>query len=126
MHHQHAGQLSSGLRWTGQVPPDVFVALWRGYRRVLGLDTAVVLGDLLRPRVIRAEALPDGRGSHAAYRELFRAIQEFAAVDIAVNVTVKEVQQLLREIRGFLPVHVKGSFPRQRIPHHPAALSWPK
>jgi len=56
---------------------------------VPGLDTAVVFGDLLRPGVIRAQALPYRRCRHAAGRELFRAIQEFAASDIAVNVTVE-------------------------------------
>jgi hypothetical protein len=71
------------------------------------LISAVVFGDLLRPGVIRPEALPYRGSSQAADSVLFRSFQEVTAVDIAMHVTVKEVQQLLREIGGVLSFHVK-------------------
>ena len=81
--------------------------LRRGHGRRLGLDALVVLGDLLRPGVVGAEALPDRRGGQAADGELLRAIQEFAAVDVAVDILVEQVEQLLRVIGRFLSFHRK-------------------
>ena len=47
---------------------------WHGL--VLGLDPLVVFRHLLRPRVVRPEALEDRGGGQAADRELLGAIQE--------------------------------------------------
>ena len=87
----------------------LLVALGRGDGDVLGLDAAVVFGHLLRPGVIGTEALPDRGSGQAADGEFLRAIQECAAVDIAVHVAVKKVQQLLRKIGRFLSFHVELS-----------------
>ncbi len=72
---------------------------------ILGLDALVVFGDLLRPGVVGAQALPNGGGGHAADGELLGAIQEIAPGDIAVDVAVEEVQQFLRVIGCFLAFH---------------------
>src|SRR5581483_6981215 len=65
----------------------------------------VVLLDLLGPRVVRAQALPEGDRGQAADRELLRAIEELAPCDVAVLVLVEEVQQLLGIIGRLLPLH---------------------
>ncbi|MCZ2078233.1 MAG: hypothetical protein LC130_24950 [Bryobacterales bacterium] len=60
MNHQDAGQLARRFRRPHQTPAEAAVALWRVHRLVAGLAPPVVLGDLLRPRVI------GGRLSHNA------------------------------------------------------------
>src|SRR5438445_7881086 len=89
VHHQYTGKLACTRGGTNQVSAYAPIALWRRYGLVPGLDAAVVFGDLLRPGVTGAQALPYRRCRHAAGRELFRSIQEFTASDIAVNVTVE-------------------------------------
>ena len=51
-----------------------------------------------RPSIVRPEHLKERRRGHAADRELLRTIQEAAAVDPAMHVLIKQVDELLREI----------------------------
>src|SRR5207237_10539724 len=68
----------------------------------LGLDPLVVLGHLLRPGVIRTEAFKQRSNGHAANCEPLGAIEEGAAIDIAMHVLVEQIQQFLWVIGGFL------------------------
>src|SRR5437879_6301496 len=108
MHDQDRGQLTANVCRANQIPSDTAVALGRGHGGIFGLDSAVVFGNLLRPSVIRAKALPYCCRGYAADSELLRAIQEFAPFDIAVNVTVKQVQQFLREIGSSFSFHLRS------------------
>ena len=69
------------------------------------MDARVVLGNLLRPSVVGTEAFPNRGGGQAPDGELLSALEEGAAVDSAVNVTVEKVKQFLGEIAGFLALH---------------------
>ena len=64
------------------------------------------LGTCCGPGVIGAQALPDGGGGDAADGEFLGAVQEVAAVDVAVDVPVEQVEQFLREVRGFFAFHL--------------------
>ncbi len=103
--HQDSRQLSVRLRRPDQVPADAAIALRRRDGRVFRLDAGVVLRDLLGPGVVRAQAFPDGRSGHAADGEFLRALQEAPAVEFPVDVLVKQIQQFLRIIGGFLALH---------------------
>jgi hypothetical protein len=92
MHHQDARQLSTGARRTHQVPAYRSIALRRLNGGRLGLDPLVVFGDLLSPGVVWPETLKDGHRGKTADREFLSALQESAAVDVAVNVAVQQVQ----------------------------------
>jgi hypothetical protein len=108
VYHQYSGQLSISVRGTNEIPSDASVALWRRYGRIFRLDLLVVLGDLLCQSVIRPETFPDGHRRQAAYGILLCGIQEFTAAELAVNVTIKYVQQLLRKIGRFFLFNIKG------------------
>src|ERR1019366_8494652 len=102
---QDGGDLSRYLGGTNVIAANAAVAIRRRHGDVLGLEPLVVGRDLLRERVVGPEALPKSQGGYAADRELLRAIEECTAVDLAVNVTVEQVQQLLRIIRRFFSFH---------------------
>ncbi len=103
--HEDTRQFSRGLRRPNQISFDAAVAFRRRHGDVLGLDAAVVLGNLLRPGVIGTQALPDPHGRHAANREFLRAFQEIAALDFAVHIAVKQIQQLLRILARLPSLH---------------------
>src|SRR5690242_17603855 len=105
MYHQHRRQLSWGACRTGQIALYIPVSLWRVDRDVLRLDSRVGLGDLLGPCVIVPKAFPDRGSGHARRGEFLGAIEEAPAVDIAVDIKVEKVQQLLWVIRCFLSFH---------------------
>jgi hypothetical protein len=72
---------------------------------VANLDAFVIRRDLLRPGIVRRQALKDCHRGQSAGRELAKTIKEGTAVDVAVLVLVKQVQQLLRVIRCLLSFH---------------------
>ena len=72
---------------------------------VRGLDPVVVLGHLLRLRVVRHQRLDQRCRRQAAYRKLAYAIKEVAAADLAVNKKVVEVYDLARHL-GFRWLHL--------------------
>ncbi len=100
-----------------QVAFDAAVALRRGNGHVFGLDAVVVFGNLLGPGVVGTQALEDRRGGEAADGEFLRAIQKVAALDVAMDIEIEEVEQLLREVRRFFALHGGDSFSGQRISH---------
>jgi len=83
----------------------------------------VVFRNLSCPGVIGAESLENSRYGEAANRELFRAFQEIAAGEVAMDVKVEEVEQLLREIGRFFPLHAaKHNTPRCLLRPWPTPL----
>src|SRR5262249_35719638 len=73
--------------------------------RGFGFDPLVVLRNLLGPGIVRPQALEDRGDRESANGELPRAIEEFAPADVAVLVFVKQIEEFLRVIRGFLSFH---------------------
>src|SRR5207237_2720916 len=71
------------------------VALRRLHGLDRRLDPLVVLRDLLRPRVVRLEALVDRGGGHTADGELLDALHEVAPADLAVLVLMEDVEEFL-------------------------------
>ena len=84
--------------------------LRRRHGDVFGLDAAVVFGNLLGPGVIGAQAFPELVAVTPARGEFLRAVEKAAAVDIAVDIEIEEIQQLLRVIGGFLSFHMNVPF----------------
>ena len=70
------------------------------------MSRASSFGDHLRLGELRVERLEQHHGRHAADGELARAIQEAAAVDVAVHVCVEQDQEFLVEISCRLALHV--------------------
>ena len=103
--HQHAGQLAARPGRAGKVAFDAAVALRRLHRRVLRLQPRIVLRHLLRPGVVGPEAFEDGGDGQPADGELSRPVQKRAAVDVAMLVLVKEIQELLRIVGRLLSFH---------------------
>ena len=103
--HDDPRQLAAHLRRFGEEPLDRAVALRRLHRHHLGLDPRVVFRDLLGQGVVRLHFRENRRGGQAADGELAGPLQKRPPVDVAVLVLVKEVQQLLRVVRGFLSFH---------------------
>jgi hypothetical protein len=93
-------------------------------RRILGLDSAVVFGDLLRPGIL-GRRLSNIAVAVKPPTANFSRRPEFAAADIAVNVTVKEVQQVLWKILRFHPFHAAWPFPAQRYTSSLAESRYP-
>ena len=69
------------------------------------LNALVVLGNLLRPGVVRLQAFEEPGDRHSADGELAGAVEERAAIDVAVHVEVEEIEQLLRKVRGLPSFH---------------------
>jgi hypothetical protein len=65
----------------------------------------VVFLDLLRPCVVRLQALVERQRRHAADGVLLGAVEKVTARDLAMLVLVEEIQQLLRVVRRFLSFH---------------------
>ena len=78
-------------------------------RRDFRADPLVVLGYLLRPRVIRTQRFEHCRRSEAADGKLARAVDEFASVHVAVNVAVEQLQHFLRKVACLESFH--GAYP---------------
>src|SRR5439155_2647040 len=127
MHDQHARQLATGIGRVHQVAADVAIALRRGNGGGFRLDPAIIFRDLLGPSEMRAQALEERGGSQATDSKLVRALQELTAVDIAVHILVKHVQQLLWKIARFLAFHGYNSFETRRLhmTRRPAASAYP-
>jgi hypothetical protein len=87
---EHDGQLPAFSR-AREVTFDRAVPGRGWHDLVAHLDALVVGRHLLRPRVVGAQALEDGRDGQAADRESAGAVEESAAVDVAVLVFVEEV-----------------------------------
>jgi hypothetical protein len=87
---EHGGQLPT-LGRAREVTFDRAVPGGRLHGLVAHLEALVVGRHLLRPGVVGPQALEDGRDGQAADRELAGAVEEGAAVDVAVLVLVKEV-----------------------------------
>ena len=85
------------------------VALHRaGGRRVgevLGREPRVVLRDLLRERVIGTQRFQHRRGREAADGILAGLVEEIAAGEPAVHVSIEQFQDFGREIAGFHSFH---------------------
>jgi hypothetical protein len=47
-------------------------------------------------------------GRYTADRKFLRSVQELAAADPAMHIAIKQIQKLLRKIRGFLAVHMSS------------------
>src|SRR5207248_8020458 len=107
MYDQDPWKFSARFRGAGQITAYAAIALWRRNRRILALNPAVIFGNLFRPRIIGTEAFPYRRRCQAADCIFFRALQEVAAIYIAMHVTVKQVQQFLWEITGVLSFHLR-------------------
>src|SRR5262249_53223904 len=109
VNHKHAGSLSGKLRWPREVSANRAIALRRLHGRVFRLDASVVLRDLLRPSIVGPKHLEERGRGEAVLRVALRAVQKFSALDVAVDILVKQVEQFLREITGFLPFHCEMS-----------------
>ena len=106
VHHQDAGELAGGRGGPDQVATHLPLAPGRRVLDHAGLEALVVLRDLLGLGEARAERIEEHRGGHAADGVLGRALEEAAAVDVAVHVLVEEVQEFLVEIGRGLAIHV--------------------
>ena len=104
MNNQNA-RLFAAAGWTNQIAFDAAVALRRRNRHIFGFDAVVVFGNLLGPRVVRTQALEDRRNGEPARGEFLGAIQKVTAHDVAMDVAIEQVEQLLREVRRFLAFH---------------------
>ena len=104
MNHQNSGLLSTAGR-ARQVAFDAAIAIRRLDGYIFGLNAAVVFGNLLGPGVVGTQALKDRGDGEAAGGEFLGAIHEVAASNVAVNVEVEKIEQLLREVGRFLAFH---------------------
>ncbi len=111
VHHQHARQLARGIGRLHEQAFDAARTLRGRHGDDLGLDALVVLRHLLRPRVVRPQHFKQGRGRHAADGKLLRALQKIAALNLAVDILVEQVEQFLRKVAGFHPFHDRFSLP---------------
>ena len=105
VHNQHRGQFSRGVCRADQVAADASIALRRRHGRRFSLDPAVVFLDLGRPRIIRPEHLEQRGRRYPADGKFLRAVEKLAAINAAVHVPVKQIQELLGEIGRFLSLH---------------------
>ena len=78
---------------------------WRGDGNDLYLDPAVVFGDLLGPGIVRAQALKESANRQAADGEFLGPFEKSPAINVAVDIKIKQVQQFLREITRLLAFH---------------------
>ena len=62
-------------------------------------------GTCMRPGVIRPQHLEQRRRREPADGEFLRAVAEIAAINVAVHVTVEEIEQFLRKIGRLLSFH---------------------
>ncbi len=62
-------------------------------------------GDLLRPRVIGPQRFEEPGHRQPADRELRRAVEERAPIDVAVHVQMEKVEKLLRKVGRLLSLH---------------------
>ena len=58
------------------------------------LDAPIVFGHLLRPGVLRAERVENGRGGDTTNGALRRPVQELAWSQPAVHISVEEAKQI--------------------------------
>ena len=84
------------------------------YSSVLGLDTLVVLGNLLSFGELGVQLIEKHRGSDAADGILLGLVQEPAPIDGAVHVRVEENEQILIELAGGLAFHCRPSHKWQK------------
>ena len=70
----------------------------------------VVFRDLLRPCVIGPQRFEEAGHGEPADRELRRAVEERAPIDVAVHVQMEEVEKLLRKVGRLLSLHGCCSF----------------
>ncbi len=104
MNYEHDGQLSIFCR-ASQIAFDRTVSGRRLHDFVAHFNAFVIRRYLLRPGVVGCQALENRRDGQAAGRKLAKTIKESTAVDVAVLVFVKQIQQLLRIIGCFLSFH---------------------
>ena len=97
VHHENGRPFSAG-RGAHEIALDRPVSLRRRYSRVFGADALVVFRHLLGPGVIGLQHLEDGGGGQPADGELSRPVQKRATIDAAMDVLVKQIQQLLRKV----------------------------
>ncbi len=98
MHDDDAGQPAGGAGGAGEKAAHLAAAVGRGIFEVFGEHAVVLLGHLGGEGVLRAQHLEQGGGGQAADGELGGPVDEAAAVDLAVDVVVVEVEQFLVEI----------------------------
>jgi hypothetical protein len=97
VHDDDAGQsgwrlgAAIGAERPHEVALDRAVALRRGHLDVFGANPFVVFCDLLAHCVIRRQCVDDHAGREAADGKLLRAAEEGAAIDLAVDVFVVEL-----------------------------------
>lgn len=91
MPDDHPRQLPGRFCRAGKVGVHGSRTLWRGIIHVAGLDPRIILGNLLRQGVIRAEALQQS-GPADAEGKLRRAIGEFAAGNCPVRIFVIQAE----------------------------------
>jgi len=115
MDHEQSGKLSGRFRGSNEISANASIAMWRRDGDILGLETTVILGHLLRESIVRSQRLPESHRGEAAGCVLLRGVEKIAAAHLAMNVVVKDVQQLLWEIGRFLSCH-SSLFPRYGPP----------
>src|SRR4051794_32711444 len=79
--------------------------LRRRIRRVLRVDSRIVLRNLLRPRVIGPQAFEHRGRGEAAHRVFRRAIEKFAPCDGAMHIAIEQLQYVGRKIARLLAFH---------------------
>jgi hypothetical protein len=105
MHHHHPGQRAGRAGRLDQVGVDVAVALGRGGGDGFGVDRRVVRSDLLGERLVGHQAVDHRGDGQAADGEFGGLVEKLPLADLAVGVTIIEIEQFLIEIAGFLPFH---------------------
>ena len=105
MNDDDAGLLAIGFGGLGKQAAHFAAALGRFVFGVFRFDAGVVLGDLLRPRVIGTQGFQQGGGSQAAHGEFTGTVEEGAAGDLAMHIFIVEIQKFLVEIGSSLAVH---------------------
>ena len=98
VHDEDAGQLPGGVGRAAHVHLDLAVALRRVDLDPLGLEALVVLGHLLRLGELRIQHVEQHHRGHAADRELGRAVEEGAPIDVPMHVVIEDGPELGIEI----------------------------
>src|SRR6185437_14460118 len=105
VHDEDPWRFPGRIGGPNQISPYAAVAVRGRDGCVLGLDPLIVLRNLFGPRIVGAKALPYGCSRQAVRCESFCALQKSAAIQFAVYVKIKQIQQFLGVVTCFLSFH---------------------
>src|SRR4051812_18616044 len=105
MYDKDSGPLAVSLGWSHQIAADGSVSGGRVHRRTFLFNARVILRYLFRPSIVRAQRFEQCGCGPSSDCKFLSTLKEVSARYVAVHIFIKEVQQFLRELARFSPLH---------------------